>query len=119
MIIQRLLKVLKSTKSTVTNYISTHKNKLSFYTILFLLCTVIYQQTQIAELQWRVDYMNDFSKKDSFTHRIYDLEYVQDSHTSDIYKSYMRDNDINDRIFNIKVLMNELKWRIMQLEWKE
>lgn len=118
MIINRFLEILKSIKSKISKFCYRHKNKLSFYTIIFLLVMVFYQQMQIANLQWRIDYMNDFSKKDSFAHRIYNLEYIQDSHTSDIYKSYMRDNDINDKIFNIKFYINELKWRIMQLEWK-
>lgn len=89
------------------------------YLLLILFASLlIYQQMQITALQEQIDDMN-FEYGDGLGNKIYHLEYIQDSHTTDIYKTKLKLEKLDDAILGIQMDQNDLKWRIMQLEWEQ
>ncbi len=89
------------------------------YLLLILFAgLLIYQQMQITALQEQIDDMN-FEYGDGLGNKIYHLEYIQDSHTTDIYKTKLKLEKLDDAILGIQMDQNDLKWRIMQLEWEQ
>lgn len=89
-----------------------------FILILLLSGVLIYQQMQIMTLQEQIEDMN-YEYGDGLGNKIYHIEYIQDSHTSDIYKTKMKLEKLNDIILGIQMERNDLKWRVMQLEWEQ
>lgn len=80
-------------------------------TLLFILLfsLLIAQQLQIADLQYRLDYITSH-ETESYPSRLTNLEYIINAHTASIKES---DSDI----WYLKESLNDLRWRIMQLEW--
>lgn len=96
-----------------------HHPKAPWFLAFVLMASMIfYQQTQIAELQNRIDASNNYSDKDSFSYRIYNLEYITDSHTRDIYNMKLEQEDMSKSIWYLQSKQNDLDWRIRMLEWK-
>lgn len=122
---KRFLFELKRIFIIAINYVcigyTTLKKQNMHYILTLLICLALiaYQQSLIVDLQEQIVKMNDSSNSDSLAHRIWNIEYIQDSHTSDIYKTKIKVGNIEDKIRNINSSENELKWRIMQLEWNK
>lgn len=88
-----------------------------FLAFLILVIVIFYQQSQLTELQGRIDAMNNFSDKDSFAYRVYNQEYITDSHSRDIYKMKLKQDDMAKDIWYLQSTQNNLEWRVMMLEW--
>lgn len=73
---------------------------------------IIYQQIQIYTLQEEIQKMNE-----TLSQRVYHLEYIQDSHTSDLNKLKMQRETTEDTLRMLKQLINGITWRVMRLEW--
>lgn len=79
--------------------------------VMILLCGfIIYQQAEISDLQYRLDYLSDSDQEGSFARRITNLEFIINAHSATI-KEQQAD------IYYLQKKVNDLTWRIMQLEW--
>lgn len=82
------------------------------FTILMmtvLVVLIIIQQLQINDLQYRLDYITS-ENKESYPSRLTNLEYIINAHTASIHES-------DDTLWYLKEQYNDLRWRVMQLEW--
>lgn len=71
---------------------------------------IAYQQAQIDELATRVYGQYNMSDMDSFDYRITNLEYISNAHAA-------RLKEAEKDIWTLRKEINNLQWRLMQLEW--
>ncbi len=87
------------------------KKALIFFVFLLLFSCMIFQQIQILVLQDRLDQITS-GNSDSYPGRLTNLEYIINAHTANLKEA---DSDL----WYLKDTINDLRWRIMQLEWKQ
>lgn len=92
-------------------YIRTHSKTLLVCLAFLLAGLCIYnQQVAINELQDQLESQNDVYNPDSFDYRITNLEHISNAHAK-----RLKTIEKTDFIYNRQI--NQLTWRVMQLEW--
>lgn len=97
----------------IANLLQQTVKKSGFWLCLVILAMagyIAYQQAQIDELANRVYGQYNMSDMDSFDYRITNLEHISNAHAA-------RLTEAEKDIWTLRKEIDNLQWRLMQLEW--
>lgn len=97
----------------IGNYLLQTVKKTGFWLCLIIIAMagyIAYQQAQIDELATQVYGQHNMSDSDSFDYRITNLEHISNAHAA-------RLKETEKDIWILRKEIDNLQWRLMQLEW--